>query len=149
MAANKPEKEGDAKIVEWHKFKWVYAMILIPILVIGLSITIYIDVSRSGSAEKDSAQLERSPTPRETKRSYVERRELDEVRWSDWIKIPVGYGWRINRPDCWEQYWFWSEGEPRPRSEAGTTAWFGDIPHANFRLRGTKGPVEIVIEPRQ
>ncbi len=78
----------------------------------------------------------------------VIRLELDEVKWSEQVKIPVGYTWRINRPDCWEQYWFWSEKEPRPRSEAGTTEWFGDIPHANFKLRGTKGPVEIIIEPR-
>lgn len=76
------------------------------------------------------------------------RLELDPSDWSCWVKIPPGYRWRINRPGCWEQYWFRGEAEPRPRLEAGSRVRYGEIPNTTFKVRGTKGPVEIVIEPQ-
>lgn len=92
-----------------------------------------------------------SPTPKLERSSAAQREpiriELDSERWVE-VTIPPGYNWRINRPGCWEQYWFWSEAEPRPRVESGDRTWFGEIPECNFRVRGTKGPAEVVMAPK-
>ena len=73
--------------------------------------------------------------------------ELDPVEWSEWITIPENSRFRICRPGCWEEYWFWDGRKilAKPQDKI----WFGDdIRDCNFKLRGTKRLAEIVITPK-
>ncbi len=75
------------------------------------------------------------------------RLELDEVKWSDWVTVPPGYQFRISRPGCWADILFWDGRQVHLGPD--DHVWFKDLSDGNFKIRGTKGPTEVFIEPRQ
>ncbi len=84
-----------------------------------------------------------TPCPPAKERKEI-RVQVDPVEWSGWIRIPVGYKWRVSRPGTWEEYWFW-DGR-RIRVEDDGPRWLGDIENCIFKIRGTKGEVVVFLE---
>ncbi len=74
--------------------------------------------------------------------------DVDPDTWSDWVKIPDGCTFKINRPGCWIEFLYWDNTTHR-YEDNGSPQWIGTIRSSIFKLRGTKGPVEIIIESRQ